>query len=311
MNILKDDGLKEQGEWVVEKARAKINLSLDILGRRDDGYHLLKMVMQTLELCDTVTVSLKPSEYGIRTESVFTDPAGSERNAALSVPDDESNLAYRAAALLKKSFRIEKGFDIKIEKKIPVSAGLAGGSSDAAAVLRGIGKMLLPEVSLEELAVLGERIGADVPYCIYGGTRLVEGTGEKIKEISPGLKECAILLIKPEEGISTAKAYAAFDGMENKIHPDTEAVLNDIRNGDIPELGKHMGNSLETPAFRMVPVIKDIRDYLKGCGVSGAMMSGSGSAVFAIDEDVSLLRQVKQRAEKEFPGCRVILTKTF
>ncbi len=306
MNIRDGEIREDRDGAVTEQAHAKINLSLDILGKRDDGYHILRMVMQTLELCDVLTISSMPEGYGIKTATALEG----QGNGSAVVPDDKDNLAYRAAALMKERCGIKKGLDIRIEKRIPVAAGLAGGSSDAAATIRGLDRLFRLGMSLEEMAALGAEIGSDVPYCVYGGTKLVEGAGEIVKRVSPELEGCGILLIKPDQGVSTKEAYEAFDRIQSPGHPDTDAVLSDIARGDIAGLGKHLGNVLEAPAFGMVPVIKDIRDFLRDSGAKGALMSGSGSTVFALDDDFGLLDRVRDEAEKEFKGCRIILTKT-
>ncbi len=283
---------------IVERAHAKINLSLDITGNRPDGYHLLRMVMQTLELSDTVTIERKDPECGIRTRT------------GGNVPDDRDNLAYRAAALLKEETGFSEGLCISIEKRIPVSAGLAGGSSDCAAVLRGVNKLLDLGIPEEKLEALGLKLGADVPYCIKGGTALAEGTGEILTPIVPPLSGCPVLLIKPKQGVSTKEAYQAYDREETDDHPDTDAVVSAVKNRDIDGLGRLLNNVLEGPAFRMVPVIKEIKDFLKESGVKGALMSGSGSTVFALDTDKEVLQRIGKEAAERFPDCFTIISET-
>ncbi len=283
---------------ITEYAHAKINLSLDILGKRDDGYHLLKMVMQTVALSDTLTISVKDPGYGIKTST------------GGNVPDDDHNLAFRAAVLMKETYGIKEGIDIKIEKKIPVAAGLAGGSSDAAAVLRGINRLSDSPAGPKELEKLGLKLGADVPYCISGGTKLCEGTGEMITGITPAFDAFPVLLIKPDEGVSTKEAYGIYDSLRSVRHPDTEEVISAIREGDLSKLGKSTANVLEEAAFSKVPVIREIKEFLIDRGVSTALMSGSGSTVFAIDEDKELLQRIGEEAGERFKDLRVFVTET-
>lgn len=280
-------------------AHAKINLGLDIIGVREDGYHLLRMVMQSLKLHDTVTVTEEPPEYGIRT---VTDSE--------EVEDDQRNLAYRAAFLLKEKYGISSGIGIQIKKEIPVAAGLAGGSSDAAAVMKAVNELFSLGLSVEELKREGVKLGADVPYCLEGGTRLSEGIGEVLTPVTPGLKECGILLVKPAGGVSTKEVYEAYDGAEHSVHPDIDGIINDIRNGDITGLGHRIGNVLEDVTIPRVPEIQKIKDWLYKKGLQGVLMSGSGPTVFAIDENRQLLTEAADGCRERFPDCRVILTET-
>ena len=290
MNTLKE---------ATEPAYAKINLGLDVVGKRSDGYHLLRMVMQTLSLHDTVTVRVSERGSGIKT---VTDSD--------LIPDDRHNLAFRAAGLLAEKYHIDQGIEIDIKKKIPVAAGLAGGSSDAAAVLRAVNRLFDLGLDLTELKELGLSLGADVPYCIEGGTRLSEGIGEILTPVVPELKDIGVLLIKPGRGASTKEVYEAFDTLENAEHPDTDGIIGAIRSGDIPALGKLLGNVLEAVTVRKVPEINGIKDFLRSNGVTGVLMSGSGPTVFAIDERQELLEKMHREALGIFPGYEVILTGT-
>ncbi len=287
------------GKEITEPAYAKINLGLDIVGRRSDGYHLLRMVMQTLSLHDTVTVRASEGASGIRT---VTDSD--------LVPDDSHNLAFRAAGLLAEKYHIDEGIEIGIRKRIPVAAGLAGGSSDAAAVLKAMNRLFNLGLDVKELQRLGLSLGADVPYCIEGGTRLSEGIGEILTPVVPELKGLSVLLIKPDRGVSTKEVYEAFDTSDDVWHPDTEGIIRAIRSGDMPALGRLLGNSLEAVTVRKVPEISRIKGFLKEKGAQGVLMSGSGPTVFAIDDGTELLEKIYNEAKEYFPGYEVILTGT-
>ncbi len=287
------------GKEITEPAYAKINLGLDIVGRRNDGYHLLRMVMQTLSLHDTVTVRVSEGASGIRT---VTDSD--------LIPDDSHNLAFRAAGLLAEKYHIDDGIEIGIRKRIPVAAGLAGGSSDAAAVLRAMNRLFNLGLDVKDLQKLGLSLGADVPYCIEGGTRLSEGIGEILTPVVPELKGLSVLLIKPDRGVSTKEVYEAFDTLDDVRHPDTEGIIRAIRSGDTPALGRLLGNSLEAVTVRKVPEISRIKGFLREKGAAGVLMSGSGPTVFAIDDGRELLEKIYNEAKEYFPGYEVILTGT-
>ncbi len=284
---------------VTEYAYAKINLGLDIVGKREDGYHLLKMVMQTLELHDTVTVCVSEKDQEIRT---VTDSD--------LVKDDGHNLAYRAAKLLCEEFHIDKGMEIRIEKRIPVAAGLAGGSSDAAAVLKGVSRIFDLKADLEQLKSLGLRLGADVPYCMEGGTRLSEGIGEILTPVTPELGKIPVLLIKPAKGVSTKEVYEAYDGLKEEGHPDTERLIRAIESGDIKMTGECLGNVLERVTIPRVPEIREIKSFLYDRGIEAVLMSGSGPTVFALSDDGKLMKDTFEAGKKRFPDCEVILTET-
>ena len=263
-----------------EKAYAKINIGLDVLGRREDGYHVLKMVMQTIDLCDDVLLSWE--EGGTDREiRILCDTPG--------VPCDRRNLAYRAAEAFfsccreKKDLLFRGRLEIGLVKRIPAAAGLAGGSSDAAAVLRGLDRMLGTGFGEAELQRIALPLGADIPYCVSGGTALAEGIGEVLTPL-PALPDCGIVLVKPPFDCSTAEIYGTLhaDSLEPADHPDMDGVVQAIRNGSVREAAEHMGNILEIPALRMHPEIGMIRKMLMDAGAMGASMSGSGSAVFGI-----------------------------
>ena len=266
-----------------EKAYAKINIGLDVLGRREDGYHMLKMVMQTIDLCDDVLLAWEEGGSGPEIRILCDTPG---------VPCDRRNLAYRAAeaffryCLEKEGRHLAGKLEIRLVKRIPAAAGLAGGSSDAAAVLRGLDRMLgtgLPEAELQRIAL---PLGADIPYCVSGGTALAEGIGEVLTPL-PALQDCGIVLVKPPFDCSTAEIYGTLhvDSLEPSDHPDMDRVVQAVRNGDLRDAAEHMGNILELPALKLHPEIERVKRTLLGKGAAGASMSGSGSSVFGIFED--------------------------
>ncbi len=254
------------------KALAKINIGLDVAGRRDDGYHTVRMIMQTIHLFDSVQMK-KTSEPGIH----FT-------TNMRFLPTDEHNLAYKAAQILMEEFEITQGVSISIQKCIPVSAGLAGGSTDAAAVLYGMNQMYGLELSFRQLAERGLTLGADVPYCLMRGTALAEGIGEKLTRLPP-VPRCPVVVAKPNINVSTRWVYEHLRLDHQTVHPDIDQLMNDINKKDLRQLASHMGNILEDVTVKEYPVITRIKEILTGSGALGAMMSGSGPAVFALFEE--------------------------
>lgn len=254
------------------KAMAKINLGLDVLRKREDGYHDLRMIMQTVYLYDKIELK-ETEEPGIK---VLTNLS--------YLPTNEDNLVYRAAKLLIDEFAVNKGVEICLKKYIPVAAGLAGGSSDAAAVLVGINRMFKLNLSQEELMQRGVKIGADVPYCIMRGTALAEGIGEKLTRL-PNTPDCYVVLAKPGVHVSTQFVYGNLKANELKDHPDIDGQIEAIRNGDLYGMAEKMGNVLETVTVPANPVIDEIKDIMKQEGAVNAMMSGSGPTVFGLFDD--------------------------
>jgi 4-diphosphocytidyl-2-C-methyl-D-erythritol kinase len=254
---------------LVLKAHAKINLSLDVLKRRDDGYHDLKMVMQTLALHDKIT--LEKTEDNL----IYLEPG------LKWLPSGPDNLAYKAAALIMEQCGIKNGIRITIEKRIPVAAGLAGGSADAAAVLKGINTMFDIGLTQEELMEMGKSLGADVPYCIVGGTMLAEGIGDKLTRLNP-FGGFDVILLKPKVGVSTSWVYKNLDLNKVISRPDTELILSAIAEKNIGILAKNMKNVLEDVTVPRYPVIQQAKDKLKSLGALGSMMSGSGPTVFGL-----------------------------
>lgn len=268
------------------KALGKINLGLDVLGKRENGYHDVRMVMQTLYLYDTVTL-IKEEKEGIEIESNL-----------FFLPKDENNIAWRAAKLLMDEFHIEGGIRIVLEKHIPVAAGMAGGSSNAAAVLYGMNQMYELGLSQQELMDRGVTLGADVPYCIMRGTVLAEGIGEILSPLPP-MPKCQILIVKPPISVSTKTIYQALDSKEIKEHPDIDGVIDGLKNRDLHQVAGAMGNVLEEVTVEMHPVIGKIKTCMLEHGALGAMMSGSGPTVFGIYDDKNKIRTAMSRMKKQ------------
>lgn len=269
------------------QARAKINISLDVLGKREDGYHDVSMIMQTVGLHDKVYLKK-------------TQKKGIHLNVNLKwLPTDEKNLCYKAAKLLMEAKDIKQGIYIDLHKRIPIAAGLAGGSSDAAAVLIGMNKLFGLGLTKKELAVYGKEIGADVPYCILQGTALAEGIGEELTPLPP-FPKCYVVLAKPDIKVSTPWVYNNLDVNSIKKHPKTEELIDRIKRKDLTAIAEGLCNVLEDVTIKAYPVIEDIKEQLMQDGALGAMMSGSGPTVFALFDDKDKASQAVARLrEKE------------
>lgn len=270
------------GEKLTLKAPAKINLGLDVLGRRDNGYHDVRMVMQSIGLYDDVTIE-KVEEPGICLE-INLD----------FLPTDDRNIAYKAAKLLMDEFAISTGVKIKLEKHIPVAAGMAGGSTNAAAVLEGMNTLFSLGLTQKELMERGVKLGADVPYCIMKGTALAEGIGEILSPLPP-LPECHILIAKPDISVSTKEVYEELDSKEIPDHPEIDGILEGLEEANLEKIVSAMGNVLERVTVQKYPVIDEIKQVMKMAGAMNAMMSGSGPTVFGIFKD----RETAELAQKE------------
>lgn len=253
------------------KAYGKINLGLDVLRKREDGYHDVRMIMQTVGLYDKIDIYLKETP-GIE---IVTN--------LFYLPVNENNLVYKAARLLMDEFHVAHGIRIDLKKFIPVSAGMAGGSSDAAAVLFGVNKMFQLGLSREDLMERGLKIGADVPYCVMRGTALSEGIGEILTPL-PDMPQCQVLIAKPAVSVSTKFVYENLDaeGLKEEDHPDIDGMIEAIRNHDIHQVSQRLGNVLETVTIKEYPVIAQIKEKIKELGAVNALMSGSGPTVFGI-----------------------------
>lgn len=260
------------------KAPAKINLSLDVLHKREDGYHEVEMIMTTIDLADRLELTLlAQDEIKIISHNRF-------------VPDDQRNLAYQAALLLKERYHVKSGVEIAIEKTIPVAAGLAGGSSDAAAVLRGLNKLWKLGLSVDQLATIGAEIGSDVSFCVYGGTALATGRGEIIKKL-PAAPTCWVVLAKPFIGVSTADVYRRLN-LNGIHHPKTKEMIQAIEKGDYEGVCGHVGNVLEEVTFALHPEVAQIKEQMKRFGADAVLMSGSGPTVFGLVHHDSRMQRI-------------------
>ncbi|AIF53847.1 4-(cytidine 5'-diphospho)-2-C-methyl-D-erythritol kinase [Pelosinus sp. UFO1] len=254
------------------RGNAKINLTLDVLYKREDGFHQVEMIMQAIELADIL--HLEERENGnISVKSNIS-----------RLPCDHRNLAYRAAALIKETCQVNKGVHIHLEKNIPVAAGLAGGSTDAASVLTGLNKLWKLGLSVSELEILGAKLGSDVPFCLRGGTMLATGRGELLKPLTD-LKPCYVVLAKPPIGVSTAWVYRQYRGQDVKDHPDTDGVVACLNQGDLTGVANRLQNVLETVTIKEHPEIKELKKTMMQYGAMASLMSGSGPTVFGLVEE--------------------------
>ena len=254
------------------RAFAKINLGLDILRKREDGYHEVRMIMQTIQMYDVLEMK-RVKKPGISLSVNYP-----------YIPSDERNLVYKAAKLLMDEFQVKEGVDIRLEKFIPVAAGMAGGSSDAAAAMVGINHLFKLGLSEKDLMDRAVNIGADVPYCIMRGTALAEGIGEKLTRIAQ-VPDCYVLIGKPGIGVSTKTAYESLQLDKIQSHPDIDGLIRDIENGNLLAMTDKMGNVFESGIIGKYPVIGEIKDLMEANGALKAMMSGSGPTVFGIFDD--------------------------
>lgn len=278
------------------KAAAKINLGLDILGRREDGYHEVRMIMQSLKLHDELNVEvwLKGSGVSFASDAPY-------------LPKDETNLAVKAARLLQEEFSLPGEIRIQLKKNIPVAAGLAGGSTDGAAVLRAVNSLYRLGLDEEALMKRGLKIGADVPFCLQRKTALSEGIGEKLRPL-PSMPTCCLLLAKPSFGASTGKIYEGYDALQEVWHPDIDALIGCLEEGSLEKLAEGMGNVLENVTGALYPQIGCLKEMMIREGALNAMMSGSGPTVFGIFRQKKEAQKAAGRLHKSFPDVRLILT---
>lgn len=281
------------------KALAKINIGLDVTGIREDGYHEVAMIMQTVNLFDKLTITkTKDSSVTMSTNLKF-------------LPVNDDNLCIKAAKLLLEEFNVPTGVHIELEKHIPVAAGMAGGSTDAAAVLFGVNQLYKLKLSRQDLMERGVKIGADVPYCIMRGTALAEGIGEVLTPLPPMIK-CPVLIAKPGISVSTKDVYTSLDACFDTVkHPDINQLIEDIKVQDLEALCSHMGNVLEEVTIPMHPVIADIKAHMLEHGAVGAMMSGSGPTVFGFFKDNKTAKAAKDALTETGMVKQLYLTTLF
>ena len=282
------------------KALAKINLGLDVLRRREDGYHEVKMIMQTIGLHDDLEIR-KTKTPGIQVKTNL-----------YYLPTNENNLVYKAAKLLMDEFQIQDGVSIQLKKRIPVAAGMAGGSSDGAAVLWGINQMYGLGLSMQALMERGVRLGADVPYCIQRGTALAEGIGEKLSVLPP-MPKCTILIAKPGISVSTKFVYENLhaNDLNPEQHPDVDSMIEAMRQKDLGLLCSRMGNVLETVTIPAYPVINEIKRTMMDNGAIGSMMSGSGPTVFGIFDSPAAAKQAMKAVRAAKLAKQICLTTPY
>lgn len=282
-------------ERIERNAYAKINLGLDVLRRRDDGYHEVKMIMQTVGICDTLTF-IKKKEPGILLKTDRDD---------LSAGED--NLICRAAKLLFEKAHVTQGAEIFLQKRIPVAAGMAGGSTDAAATFLALNELFSLHYSLEELQALGVTLGADIPYCLMGGTALSEGIGEILSRL-PSPPQCVLLIAKPDINVSTKFVYENLHADMLSRHPDIDGMADAIRVGSLKGITDRLGNVLETVTIKEYPIIERIKELMQMAGAEGALMSGSGPTVFGIFTEKESARAAEDKIRTQLSVEEVFIT---
>lgn len=281
------------------KARAKINLTLDVTGKREDGYHLLETIMQTVALYDGIYMKkLEKPEIKLKTNLPW-------------LPTDDRNLAWKAANLMRETFGIKGGVFIEIDKRIPVAAGLAGGSADCAAVLVGMNRLFDLHLSQRELEELAGRLGSDIPYCVRRGTVLCEGVGEIMTNVEHPCPNCYVVLAKLPVSVSTVSVYKGLRWQEVEKHPDTKAMLKAMEEKDVTKMGKLLCNVLETVTIPMHPEIARIKKRLMELGAEGALMSGSGPTVFALFTEREKARKAAALVKREFALKDSVATRIY
>lgn len=278
------------------KGNAKINLTLDVLYKREDGFHQVEMIMQAIDLADIVSLEE-------RKNSVISVASNIAR-----LPCDHRNLAYRAAVLIKEACQVTTGVHIFLEKNIPVAAGLAGGSADAASVLLGLNNLWKLGLSLHELEILGAKLGSDVPFCLRGGTMLATGRGEMLEPLAD-LKPCYVVLAKPPISVSTSWVYRQYRGQDVKDHPDTSGVRSCLTQGDLPGVANRLCNVLESVTIPIHPQIKELKESMMQHGAMASLMSGSGPTVFGLVEDQAGAEHIAKKLRNQ-SAATIFITKT-
>jgi 4-diphosphocytidyl-2-C-methyl-D-erythritol kinase len=282
------------------RAYGKINLGLDVVRKREDGYHEVRMIMQTVKLFDKLTFRLlDEDEIRIQTNLGF-------------LPVDENNLVYKAVKMLKETYHIDKGMEIDLFKCIPVAAGMAGGSTDCAAALVGASKLFNLNLSKQKLMEMGVKLGADVPYCVLRGTALSEGIGEVLTPLPP-IPDCNILIVKPPISVSTKFVYQHLDAAGLDKHPDIDGMVNAIKTGSLTGITDRVENVLETVTVPKYPVIEEIKNCMKENGAMNALMSGSGPTVFGIfgAKDKDAAQQAKKMIQDKGLANQIYIVQPF
>lgn len=288
------------GNILIKKTPAKINLTLDVTGKLENGYHTLSMIMQSIDVCDELSFEKTADE---------TILFSMNKDLPDKIPA-EKNLVYKAAKLMKDTFKIDGGFKIHLTKNIPAAAGLAGGSSDCAATLIGINELCGLGLDIEKLCKIGVKLGADVPFCIRKGTMLAEGIGEILTPLAP-LTGIPVLLIKPNISISTLYVYKHLKLNELDYHPDNKAVISYIKDNNIKKIAASLSNVLETVTIPENPIIAELKHYLTENGAIGSLMSGSGPTTFGIFENMETAKKAYEKAKADFPDFDVVLCQTM
>ena len=284
-------------DTVTQKGYAKINLGLDVLRKRQDGYHELRMIMQTVDIFDTVTITKTDEEGRIELTGGCT-----------GLPLDEHNLIYKAARIMAEAYHLPGGMRIHLDKTIPMAAGMAGGSADAAATFLAINRLYELHLSKEELAKYGVKVGADVPYCIVGGTCLAEGIGEILTPLKQ-MDDIPVVIVKPAFDVSTGYVYGNLHADELKNHPDIDAQIAAIEASDYKKAASLMGNVLQNVTIAAYPELDSIKEQLRSLGSFGSMMSGSGPSVFGLFEEKSKAEEAAHKMQILWPDAFVCATK--
>lgn len=283
---------------IMLKAYAKINLGLDVLGKREDGYHEVRMIMQTIRLYDKLNMKkLNKDEIIINTNLAY-------------LPTNENNLVYRTIQMLKEEFNIKQGIYVELQKHIPVAAGLAGGSSDAAAALTGMNRLFQLKLTTTDLMQRAVKLGADIPYCILGGTALSEGIGEVLTPLAP-MPKAYILIAKPPINVSTKYVYENLILDERTNHPDIDGIMEAINSKDLCGVTNRLSNVLESVTIDKYPVIQEIKDTMIEFGAMNALMSGSGPTVFGVFEDLNLAKKAFYQLKVQGKAKQIYLTDIF
>ncbi len=285
-------------QYIKMKALAKINLGLDVLGKRENGYHDVRMVMQTITLHDKIKITkIDADKVEVRSNLYY-------------LPNNENNIAYKAAQMLREEFGIEQGVRIKLDKQIPVAAGMAGGSANAAAVLKGMNRLFNLRLSQKELMERGVKLGADVPYCVMQGTVLAEGIGEELTSLAP-MPRCHIVVAKPPISVSTKRVYEALDAKSIVDHPEIDAVVGGLEFANLEAVAQNMGNVLEDVTIPEYPVVQELKDIMMKGGAINAMMSGSGPTVFGIYKKESDAKRTIKMIRDSHLSKQVYLCRPF